>query len=136
MADFDKHHPLSEHGSGRPKAKARAVSVAGPVETIAFQPDAEQAPKPPRRRITKKTPPQKAPAATLAPPTPEVKEVKRGRGRPRKEATPGAISKLRVIPVGASTAARRRGRPPGSLGKKKRDLIVEAELKKLAGTQL
>ncbi len=78
---------------------------------------------------------QKSTPATLAP-TPEAKEVKRGRGRPRKGATPGGISKIKVIPVGASTAARRRGRPPGSLGKKKRDLIVEAELKKLAGTQL
>ena len=52
-------------------------------------------------------------------------------------ATGGVISKIRVVPLSSTTTSvRRRGRPPGSLGKKKRDRVLEAEIKRVNAQQL
>ena len=124
--------PLVVHFDSEAEARAEFEHLAAHLEAVPSDAtlrergalSVEEDAAPVRKRITKKGPPKAH----------EVEEVKRPRGRPRKDAAAPAI---RIVPVGASSsAARRRGRPPGALGKKKRDLLVEEELKKLARVQL
>jgi hypothetical protein len=102
------------------KPKVKRVNLDGPVEVIQPKPTTRA----PRKRIE---------STTVLP----------SKRRPTLQgvttvSAAGVTSKIRVIPLKAATGIppKRRGRPPGSLGKKKRDRVLEAEQKRVDGQQL
>jgi hypothetical protein len=85
---------------------------------------------------TKKLAPAEAPSETPAsssqePPVPKPKAKAKARAKAKAKAK--AAPRIRKVLIAAvETPKRGRGRPVGSLGKKKRDALVEEELRRLS----
>ena len=78
--------------------------------------------------------PAEAPAAESSEVVPKPKAKARGKAKAKaKAASAPRIRKVLITAIDPSSAPRRnRGRPAGSLGKKKRDALVEEELRRMS----
>ena len=135
----------------RPKAKAKAKSRARSIaETIAYPEHMDvilpiSEPKPPAkvRKTALKVKKLIDDVGEASAPKPKAEPTK-PRGRPRKvpDAAPPTrkprVRKVKIdeAPVDDLIVKRGRGRPKGSLGKKKRDALLEAEFRKVSAVQL
>ena len=109
----------------RPRAKSRARSVSI-AETVFYPEEEEPAPK--RRGRPRKQP--------ILPTYEAAAQIEEEAKAPRARASVDQKPRVRKVALKTSLEKRPRGRPKGSLGKKKRDALLEEELRRLAAVEV